>query len=350
MKNHRRFKLVLFCGALMLLCACAAERPTPTQSTAPDPTSTPIQSVAPPVEEAKYEARAETDPVPVLTEAGVEEKTAQEAAELLHVLFTQRAALLNGTTPEEDPRIPPEITERVTEQLVAVSGLDPQKGELVRVGYELRFCRWEEGERLLLLNVYETNAVEREDYDSKEGREHYLSLRVDENGTVTLEKERLQVFEYELDKLDLPPITTPTEMYRPYWYDTGLQDLEQMVAAAPEAARALAERFLEDLMTDSEGRTFRVTQYRNLKVELIPFKDISREELALYKPLEYELTDNNWLVKICVEFQYEGDMEPYGTGTGQWVDGLSLRDGVDFRLCLVNGDLGDYMLDSRWLW
>ena len=61
-----------------------------------------------------------------------------------------------------------------------------------------------------------------------------------------------------------------------YWYtDAGVVDSRQPGLLSPEeAAQKLAVLFMEDLKTDSEERTFKVTEYKNLSVSVMPTSQI----------------------------------------------------------------------------
>lgn len=288
-------------------------------------------------------APGEHDPalLAVLTKAGVSEGTAEAVAGLLASFFAQREALYNGAQPQADSRISLEIVQQGTQQLSQLNHYDALGGEF-RVEYELLACRREES--ALLLTVYEKDVLQ--NGGGSAGREVYLTAGLAKSGAMRLEKERLQVFDYELEALSRSPSSSPMELDRMYTCTASPEEMK-----VREVAYTLAKSYLSELMAPSQARTYRITQYRDLEVELIPFSEMTREEIAFYHPTEEELREGDgtdrWLMRIRVEFQYEGDMEPYGTGSGQWVTGLDTREGFDFRLSQVGND---FTLQSRWLW
>lgn len=77
-----------------------------------------------------------------------------------------------------------------------------------------------------------------------------------------------------------------------YWYtDTGVVDSSQPGSLSPEeAAQKLAVLFMEDLKTDSEERTFKVTEYKNLSVSVMPTSQIDAETAAIYCLREEEIS------------------------------------------------------------
>lgn len=87
-----------------------------------------------------------------------------------------------------------------------------------------------------------------------------------------------------------------------YWYtDAGVVDSSQPGSLSPEeAAQELAVLFMEDLKTDSEERTFKVTEYKNLSVSVMPTSQIDAETAAIYSLREEEISPDTWLVEISV--------------------------------------------------
>ena len=91
-----------------------------------------------------------------------------------------------------------------------------------------------------------------------------------------------------------------------YWYtDAGVVDSRQPGLLSPEeAAQKLAVLFMEDLKTDSEERTFKVTEYKN-----------------------------------------EGILSPVGPSNGEWIDILYQASPIGF---LMTKDGNSYSLQSRY--
>lgn len=121
---------------------------------------------------------------------------------------------------------------------------------------------------------------------------------------------------------------------------------------AEDAALAMAEMYMEDLMVPSDERTYYVTQYRNLSVTLRETTELWKDEIAIgiWNLQRKEIGRNKWIVEINVEFQYGGTLSPIGPADSvpddYWVESLSHHSPVDFLL--VKTIWGSYTLQSRW--
>lgn len=132
-----------------------------------------------------------------------------------------------------------------------------------------------------------------------------------------------------------------------YWYtDAGVVDSRQPGLLSPEeAAQKLAVLFMEDLKTDSEERTFKVTEYKNLSVSVMPTSQIDAETAAIYCLREEEISPDTWLVEISVSYKYEGTLSPVGPSNGEWIDILYQASPIGF---LMTKDGNSYSLQSRY--
>ena len=132
-----------------------------------------------------------------------------------------------------------------------------------------------------------------------------------------------------------------------YWYtDAGVVDSRQPGLLSPEeAAQKLAVLFMEDLKTDSEERTFKVTEYKNLSVSVMPTSQIDAETAAIYSLREEEISPDTWLVEISVSYKYEGILSPVGPSNGEWIDILYQASPIGF---LMTKDGNSYSLQSRY--
>lgn len=115
--------------------------------------------------------------------------------------------------------------------------------------------------------------------------------------------------------------------------------------AAYEAALALARLYMEDLAADSEERTFKITQYRDLAVTLHPTLTMDESERDSYGLVESEIGEGSWVVDIGVTYQYEGFIDTFGYSSGQWVEYLYQGDPIGF---LLIEEEGQFTLQSRW--
>lgn len=132
-----------------------------------------------------------------------------------------------------------------------------------------------------------------------------------------------------------------------YWYtDTGVVDSKQPSSLSPEeAAQELAVLFMEDLKTGSEERTYRVTEYKNLSVSVMPTGQIDKETAAIYFLKEEEISPDTWIVEIAVSYKYEGTLSPVGPSNGEWIDVLYQASPIGF---LMTKDGNSYSLQSRY--
>lgn len=136
-----------------------------------------------------------------------------------------------------------------------------------------------------------------------------------------------------------------------YWYtDAGVVDSRQPGLLSPEeAAQKLAVLFMEDLKTDSEERTFKVTEYKNLSVSVMPTSQIDTETAAIYSLKEEEISPDTWLVEISVSYKYEGILSPVGPSNGEWIDILYQASPIGF-LMTKDGNSYDPLSISRLLY
>ena len=120
-----------------------------------------------------------------------------------------------------------------------------------------------------------------------------------------------------------------------------------------EAARALIGEFVEALTVPSELRTFTITEYRNLTVEVTPTLELSEVDRSQYNYglAEAELGENTWIVEFNMEYRFEGVLHgpPVGPSTGlpedYWVEQVHQGSPVGFLLTR-NGD--EFTLQSRY--
>ena len=112
-----------------------------------------------------------------------------------------------------------------------------------------------------------------------------------------------------------------------------MHTLDALDFSPEEAAYLLAEQFMDSMMEESDRRTFRITEYRDLTVTVIPTLEMDEETAGIYDLAEDELVENAWIVKICAPFLYEGTLSPVGSSAGdQWIDILYQGSPVDFLM------------------
>lgn len=115
---------------------------------------------------------------------------------------------------------------------------------------------------------------------------------------------------------------------------------------SPEAAAyELAVLFMEDLKSSNVSRTFRITEYEDLEVNIVQTIRLDEETAAIYFIQENEVSEYTWLVEISARYKYEGTMSPIGPSNNEWVDILYQGSPVGF-LMTQNGNR--YLLRSRY--
>lgn len=120
-----------------------------------------------------------------------------------------------------------------------------------------------------------------------------------------------------------------------------------------EAAQAMVTEFVEDLMVPDELRTFTITEYRNLTVEVTPTLELSEADRSQYNYglSEAELGENTWIVEFNMEYRFEGVLHgpPVGPSTGlpedYWVEEVHQGSPVGF---LLTRDGDEFTLRSRY--
>ena len=127
--------------------------------------------------------------------------------------------------------------------------------------------------------------------------------------------------------------------------ETSVYTLDAQGLSPEEGAYLLAGQFMDSMMEESDRRTFRITEYRDLTVTVIPTLEVDEETAGIYDLAEDELVENAWIVKICAPFLYEGTLSPVGNSAGdQWIDILYQGSPVDF---LMRREGDQYTLQSR---
>lgn len=132
-----------------------------------------------------------------------------------------------------------------------------------------------------------------------------------------------------------------------YWYtDNGVLTSEQNTSLSPEdAAYELAVLFMDDLKAEKEGKTFRVTEYKDLSVSVMPTRQMDKETAAIYFLKDEEISPDTWVVEITVSYKYEGTLSPIGPSNGEWIDVLYQASPVGF---LMTKEGNSYSLQSRY--
>ena len=132
-----------------------------------------------------------------------------------------------------------------------------------------------------------------------------------------------------------------------YWYtDNGVLTSEQNTSLSLEdAAYELAVLFMDDLKAEKEGKTFRVTEYKDLSVSVMPTSQMDEETAAIYFLKDEEISPDTWVVEIAVSYKYEGTLSPIGPSNGEWIDVLYQASPVGF---LMAKEGNSYSLQSRY--
>lgn len=132
-----------------------------------------------------------------------------------------------------------------------------------------------------------------------------------------------------------------------YWYtDNGVLTSEQNTSLSLEdAAYELAVLFMDDLKAEKEGKTFRVTEYKDLSVSVMPTSQMDKETAAIYFLKDEEISPDTWVVEIAVSYKYEGTLSPIGPSNGEWIDVLYQASPVGF---LMAKEGNSYSLQSRY--
>lgn len=132
-----------------------------------------------------------------------------------------------------------------------------------------------------------------------------------------------------------------------YWYtDNGVLTSEQNTSLSPEdAAYELAVLFMDDLKAEKEGKTFRVTEYKDLSVSVMPTSQMDKETAAIYFLKDEEISPDTWVVEIAVSYKYEGTLSPIGPSNGEWIDVLYQASPVGF---LMTKEGNSHSLQSRY--
>lgn len=117
-----------------------------------------------------------------------------------------------------------------------------------------------------------------------------------------------------------------------------------------EIACRLFEQFMKSLMEESDQRLYRITAYKDLRVNVTPtleFDEPPRDRIDGCDLRWYEWREDAWLVEADASFQFEGIISPIGPSSGdQWFTAIHQGSAVDF-LMWREGDV--YFFQSRYL-
>jgi hypothetical protein len=142
--------------------------------------------------------------------------------------------------------------------------------------------------------------------------------------------------------------STPIENTKLYYYtdDGHILNSEKSKIDSPEkAAYELAVLYMEDLRIEDESRTFRITEYKDLKVEVIPTTQMDEETAAIYFLKDEEISNTTWIVEISVSYKYEGTLSPIGPSNNEWIDILYQGSPIGF---LMTQEGNSFTLKSRY--
>ena len=149
------------------------------------------------------------------------------------------------------------------------------------------------------------------------------------------------------------PTDTPPQVTQPdqYQYSTFMQNIKvynvEDTSLTPEvAAQQLMTLFLDDLSRPSQVRTFQITQYKNLRVEVLPTTELKATAVLGYGLTAEEVGKMFWIVLPEYEFQYTGTLSPIGEcPSGKW---LNQEDQGNVRGFLLKQTEHGYSLQSRY--
>ena len=128
------------------------------------------------------------------------------------------------------------------------------------------------------------------------------------------------------------PYSTTMENTKVFYYtDHSAASIEEgKVSKEEKAAFELAKLFMADLMTESNKRTFRITEYKDLSIEVLPTTSMSDEIVSIYFLNKNEIAPDKWIVEISVSYKYEGVLSPIGKIENQWIDILDQSSPIGF--------------------
>jgi len=111
-----------------------------------------------------------------------------------------------------------------------------------------------------------------------------------------------------------------------------------------EVAQTFAKMYMDELCEESDERSFRITEYKNLSVDVIPTISMDTEVKSIYNLNNNEIDNNRWIVEIGVQYKYEGIVSPIGPSNNEWIDILYQASPVGF---LLTKDGNSYSFQSR---
>lgn len=77
---------------------------------------------------------------------------------------------------------------------------------------------------------------------------------------------------------------------------------------------ALVKLYLEDMMTPRNNKSFTITEYRNLSVDIQSPDEVDND-------IHRKVYPRQWVCYITFEYHYEGICSPHGPPPGDWIPG-----------------------------
>lgn len=113
-----------------------------------------------------------------------------------------------------------------------------------------------------------------------------------------------------------------------------------------QAAEILAKAFFDDMKMPSGDRTFYLTEYEELQVNVTWVPDLEDEkEVFDYAIQSSQKYTDCWVVNVSTRFKYEGTMSPIGESPHEWIEHIHQGSPVGFLL--KRTDTG-YSFQSRY--
>ncbi len=119
-----------------------------------------------------------------------------------------------------------------------------------------------------------------------------------------------------------PEVSQPSQdQYSTFMQNTQVYTVEDTSLTPEEAAQQLMTQFMDDLCQPSQERTFQITQYKNLRVEVLPTMELKADAVLGYGLTADEVGEMSWIVQpVEYQFQYSGTLSPIGEcPEGEWM-------------------------------
>lgn len=147
-------------------------------------------------------------------------------------------------------------------------------------------------------------------------------------------------YQQDINYVSAPIFTNHLYEYTPVKGDETIKDI----------AYELGLLFMEDMMKEYEGKTFTITEYKDLKANVLSGTELEDWYTAYKTIRNIKLLENQWLVKYSCKYKYSGEYALIGEMPSdvEWMEGLDTDGSGETYYFIIQYDnkLNQYQMRS----